>query len=402
MHLRYCGARGEDMPKSVLTRRRFVRTAALGSVSGLLLAACAGPSTNSPQPAATSASPTALSPTDAPSTATEPAPAKTPSTATEVAPAETPLATAASAATAAPASATYTTEEFDVPSYAHDVAPDPADPNTVWWTAQGAGELGRFDPSTGQSKQVPLGQNSSPHGVIIGPDGNAWVTDTGQNAIARVDAKTEEVTLFPLSADVPNINMNTCAFDNNGVLWFTGQNGYYGRVNPQSGEVESWQAPRGRGPYGIDATPQGRVFYASLAGSHIAEINVDTGEATPIDPPTQGQGARRVWSDSAGNIWVSEWTAGQVGKYDPATNAWREWKLPGDRPQAYAVYVDERDIVWLSDFGGDALWAFEPTTEQFAQVPHSPGGNVRQILGRKGEVWGAESGVNKLIVVRVG
>ena len=67
----------------------------------------------------------------------------------------------------------------------------------------------------------------------------------------------------------------------------------------------------------------------------------------------------------------------------------------------YAVYVDERDAVWLSDFGANALVRFDPGTEKFTSVrlPSSPA-NVRQILGRRGEIWGAESGVDKLVVVR--
>ena len=48
-----------------------------------------------------------------------------------------------------------------------------------------------------------------------------------------------------------------------------------------------------------------------------------------IQPPTAGQGARRVWSDSRGRVWVSEWNAGKVAVYDPAKKAWREWRLPG-------------------------------------------------------------------------
>jgi virginiamycin B lyase len=100
-------------------------------------------------------------------------------------------------------------------------------------------------------------------------------------------------------------------------------------------------------------------------------------------------------------IWVSEWSAGQVGRYDPATGTWNEWKLPGARPQAYAVYVDNEDIVWLSDFGANALVRFDPTTESFTAFPHpQPNANVRQILGRDGEVWGAMSGQDKLVVVR--
>jgi virginiamycin B lyase len=98
---------------------------------------------------------------------------------------------------------------------------------------------------------------------------------------------------------------------------------------------------------------------------------------------------------------VSEWNAGQLGMYDPATGLWREWRLPGDNPQAYAVYVDERDQVWLSDFGANAMVRFDPQAESFEVFP-LPGtpANVRQILGRPGEVWGAESGVDKIVVIR--
>jgi len=147
--------------------------------------------------------------------------------------------------------------------------------------------------------------------------------------------------------------------------------------------------------------PDGTVYYASLAGSHIARIDSATGGATVIEPPTPNQGARRVWSDSLGRIWVSEWDAGQLGRYDPATGAWQEWRLPGSNPQAYAVYVDELDFVWLSDFGANTLVRFDPRTEQFDsfQLP-SLNAQVRQILGRPGEVWGAESGADRLVVIR--
>jgi streptogramin lyase len=143
------------------------------------------------------------------------------------------------------------------------------------------------------------------------------------------------------------------------------------------------------------------VYYASLAGSHIARVDLATGAATVIEPPTAGQGARRVWSDSKGRIWVSEWNAGQLGLYDPENRRWREWKLPGPNPSAYAVFVDDRDIVWLSDFGGNAIVRFDPATNQFESFPiPSRPGNVRQIHGRPGEVWGGLSAVDKLLLIR--
>ena len=102
------------------------------------------------------------------------------------------------------------------------------------------------------------------------------------------------------------------------MLWFTGQNGVYGRVDPASGKVEAWKAPKGYGPYGITTTPSGDVWYASLAGDYIARIDTATGAATVVDPPKPGVGPRRIWSDSKGVLWVSFWYAGELARYDPA------------------------------------------------------------------------------------
>jgi virginiamycin B lyase len=292
-------------------------------------------------------------------------------------------------------------QEYAVPagSHPHDVAP--ARDGTVWYTGQHTGELGRLDPRTGRIRRVPLGAGSAPHGVIVGPDGAAWVTDGGLNAIVRVDDRTHGVRRFPLPTS-SYANLNTATFDRRGILWFTGQSGIYGRVDPRTGRVRVWSAPRGTGPYGITTTPSGEVYYASLAGSHIARIDTRTGRATVIQPPRRGQGARRVWSDSKGRIWVSEWNAGRVARYEPRTRRWREWRLPGGNPQPYAVYVDNRDFVWLTDFGANAIVRFDPRALRFRVVRLPSGGAaVRQLLGRPGELWGAESGTDKLVVVRI-
>jgi virginiamycin B lyase len=302
----------------------------------------------------------------------------------------------------APAAAP-TIERFEVPggSRPHDVAP--AEDGTVWYTAQSIGKLGRLDPETGSVHEISLGDDSAPHGVIVGPDGAPWVTDGGLNAIVRVDPDTERVDVYALPETTGYANLNTAVFDSDGTLWFTGQSGVFGRLREGADSVEVFEAPRGAGPYGITVTPDGDVYYASLAGSHVARVDPRTGEATVLEPPTPGQGTRRVWSDSRGRIWSSQWNAGQVAVYDPADDRWQEWRLPGDDPQAYAVFVDDRDVVWLSDFGANALVRFEPATEEFTSLPlPSQPSDVRQILGRRGEVWGAESAADALVVVRTG
>ncbi len=283
--------------------------------------------------------------------------------------------------------------------YPHDVAVG-AD-GIVWYTAQRDGKLGRLEPATGKIELVPLGEGAAPHGVIIGPDGAPWVTEGGTNSIVRVDPQTRAVKRWPLPQTRKGANLNTATFDRRGRIWFTGQSGIYGRLDPATSAMDVWDAPRGRGPYGITTTPGGDVYYASLAGSYIARVDLETGAATIIEPPTKDQGARRVWSDSTGRIWVSEWNSGNVSVYDPKAKTWKTWRLPGDGPHAYAVYVDERDIVWLSDFGANAVVRFEPVTETFQAFPSDArGANVRQMLGRPGEVWAPESGNDRVVVFR--
>ncbi|HEU5160975.1 MAG TPA: hypothetical protein VFU43_28515 [Streptosporangiaceae bacterium] len=307
-------------------------------------------------------------------------------------------ATTSTARTAGPGPAI---ERFEVPSGSgpHDVAP--AADGGVWFTAQQAGYLGHLDPKSGEVTRVPLGDASRPHGVITGSDDAAWVTDGGLNAIVRVDADNRQVRRFPLPAGRAGANLNTATFDADGVLWFTGQSGVYGRLDPSSGRMDVYDAPRGAGPYGITTTPDGHVFYASLAGSHIAEIDTGTGRAKVIEPPTEDQGARRVWADGRGRVWVSEYNGGRLGRYDPATGDWREWPLPGGGAQPYAVFAEAAGTVWLSDFATDRLVSFDPATERFA-VADGDAPAVRQLHGRPGEVWGAASGSDELLVVRTG
>ena len=126
-----------------------------------------------------------------------------------------------------------------------------------------------------------------------------------------------------------------------------------------------------------------------------------TGKLDVFDPPTPNSGARRVWSDSKGRLWISEWNSGNVSMYDPAAKGWKQWKLPGDKPRAYAVWVDPDDKVWLTDWTANAVVRFDPDTEKFESFPSDrPNSNLRQLLGRKGEAWIAESGTERIRLIR--
>jgi len=95
-------------------------------------------------------------------------------------------------ASAAPAAPVY----FDVSrgAHPHDVAATPAAGGPVYYTAQSTGKLGILDPKSGKFEEIALGARSAPHGVIVGPDGAAWITDGGHRSGHR---KVRQYALRP-------------------------------------------------------------------------------------------------------------------------------------------------------------------------------------------------------------
>jgi virginiamycin B lyase len=287
------------------------------------------------------------------------------------------------------------------------VAPDGA----VWFNGQFSGTLGHLDPRTGIIKLIPLGKGSSPHGIIFGPDGNLWITDGGLNAIVRVNPRNEVISVFPLppfsdarskAIGLANleVNLNTLAFDGRGKLWFTGQNGVYGRFDPQTKQFNLYEAPLGSGPYGISSHPSGDVWFTNWARNYIGRIDAATGALTtvPLPDPNAG-GARRIWSDSRGRLWVSTWISGSLQRYDPATQTWRNFKMPGLGPRGYSVYVDQHDYVWVNDFTSSSVLRFDQKLESFVAFPSLvPVTQILQMNGSGRWIWGAEQGTDRLVL----
>jgi virginiamycin B lyase len=284
-------------------------------------------------------------------------------------------------------------------AHPHDVAV--ASDGGIWYTGQLNETLGWLDPETGDVREVDLPSGARPHGVITGPDGAAWVTDQGLDAIIRVTPGNFGVDVFPMPAGARGLGPHTGVFDRDGILWFTCAGGAVARLDPASGDIEAFDVPRGSGPYGIAVTPSDDVWFVSLEKHYLGKLDKATGDVTVVEPPTPNAGPRRVWSDSTGRLWISYWDAGMVAVYDPTDGSWQEWDLPGGMNSAYSVYVDELDAVWLTDFAQNAVVRFDPDTETFESFESDrPNAAVRQMLGRPGEAWGAESGLDRLVVHR--
>jgi len=198
-------------------------------------------------------------------------------------------------------------------------------------------------------------------------------------------------------------NLQTLVFDPVGRLWFTGEGGFYGRLDHNLGILQIFKATRGSGPAGITAAPDGTIYFASFDGDYVEQIVPETGLATTLRPPTAPAGPRGVATDSRGVLWVALWQAGLLAAYESTTARWRTWPLPGRKPQPRAVYADARNKLWLTDDSTNAILRFDPTTERFQTLTlPTAAGAIAQLAGRPGEIWGAESAGDRLVVLREG
>ena len=57
---------------------------------------------------------------------------------------------------------------------------------------------------------------------------------------------------------------------------------------------------------------------------------------------------RRIVVDGEGIVWFAEFDAGKIGRFDPKTETFKEYQLPGPYPTPYALGIDREHKIWYS------------------------------------------------------
>ncbi len=86
--------------------------------------------------------------------------------------------------------------------------------------------------------------------------------------------------------------------------------------------------------------------------------------------------------------------------YDPASEAGASGRCPVSSRMRIRSGSIGKDKVWLTEWSANALVRFDPVTENSTAFRRTARArDVRQMLGRAGEAWGAESGNARLVMV---
>jgi virginiamycin B lyase len=148
-------------------------------------------------------------------------------------------------------------------------------PNTLWFTLWGL-NIGRFITTNGAIKEFKNPPDViNPEGIALGPDGNIWFTDWGNDRIARRELATGVTTTFPLSLlDTPHAI--TAGPDL--AMWFTSyQNGYVGRIT-SDGNIIRFQTGDNL-PWGITTGPYGAMWFLEGRPTNCNIVRMELGGA---------------------------------------------------------------------------------------------------------------------------
>lgn len=348
-------------------------------------------------------------------------------------------------------------------------------PMARWLARQHYGtKIAHFDPFAASAHVITdariteysVGQlNSWAHDVAVEQStGLAWVGDYLQDTLTSIDPRTGQQTVYP--APMKGTGMHSLAFDREGTLWITFQlvhmvasfdtkthvwrlyNGWppgslnhsfavdsegfvkkdpKGRLyvstwgndtttllDPKTGAVKVIRlpGPRTDKPYGIAVDSKGRIWYTKYTEDKMGFVDPTTGIGKEWHLPWPQSGPHRMHIDNKDNLWIPLSGRGSLLRYNTRNGTYKEFPLPDADSFPYdARYDSKSNRVWVTGNGGNAIYVFNPKTEQFQtfRMPaHLSYGRVLGIDYTTGDVWTSlASYPNKLslrdhsIVVRI-
>lgn len=189
--------------------------------------------------------------------------------------------------------------------------------------------------------------------IVTGPDGNLWITDSGDNLIVRVST-TGKITTFAIPGGNPS--PNGLAVGSDDALWFTElQNNAIGRVTTQ-GVFYAYTKGISQNADLVDiaAGPDGALWFTEYVGNRIGRIDVHgrvTEFSTGLDPHS---GPNQIAAGPDNALWFTQrdeigriTTAGKVTEYKGIST--------GEHP--YGIALGPDGMMWFTERGAAAMIA---------------------------------------------
>jgi virginiamycin B lyase len=277
--------------------------------------------------------------------------------------------------------------------------------------------IGRLDPKTGEVQEfhVPEQGTAAIHSAVAAPDGTVWLEEQATNRVGKWDPQTRQITEYQDSfipgkaAEDGGGGKHTARVDSHGNVWSTGSP--LTKLDPKTGKfTHIGDVPQA---YGIAIARDDTVWFAQFgANGKIGKVDPETSKVTMYTPPTANGRSRRIQVDDNGIVWFAEFgispstgvryedgqAPGKIARFDPKTETFKEFQLPGRSPSPYAFIVDKKGLLWYSSMHEDLVGCLDPKTGHTVEYPLPFSENTMRefFMDPQGRVWWGSPSNNKV------
>lgn len=288
--------------------------------------------------------------------------------------------------------------EYDLPrpeTQPHDVIVD--EKGLVWYSDFGQMFLGSMDPKTGKVTEyrIPETKKGFPVGSLdleADRQGNIWVGVMYQASIAKFDTKTATFQSWsvPKEWDTDAAQLGHLAVGNSAVdgkVWIKNSDGtkIY-RLDLATGKMEDLGAPadpatgKRIGTYGLHSDSKNNIYLLDFAAGNIGKFDAKTKAFSIYPTPTPNSRPRRGRVDSQDRLWFAEYGGNAIGMLDPVSGRIQEWKLPTPWSAPYDAVADKNGDAWTGSMLTDRVARLDTKTGQYTEYPLPRSTNIRRVF----------------------
>ncbi|PYU19638.1 MAG: hypothetical protein DMG32_24050 [Acidobacteria bacterium] len=267
-----------------------------------------------------------------------------------------------------------------------------------WIPYYGRGnEVVRLNPKTAELTRFPLPftKTAGIHSAIPAPDGTVWFTEAALGRLGHLNPLTKEIAEYQNTSlpDGTPTGTHTVRVDEQGRVWTSGGPAI-SMFDPMTKKFAHFDVGN---TYGNVVGNNGDEWFTSFVfPGPIARVTKD-GKLSKFYPPTKGK-PQRLLVDENNIVWFSERGGNKLGRFDPQTETFKEFDLPGPAASPYAIGIARNKMIWYASHEQDTLNRFDPKTGEVIEYPypHSEISMREFFLDSQGRMWYASSVNNKV------
>jgi streptogramin lyase len=194
----------------------------------------------------------------------------------------------------------------------------------VWIKNSNGTRIYRLDLATdkfedlGAPNDPKTGRRIGTYGIHSDDQNNAYLLDFSAGNIAKIDAKTKKVTVYP--TPTAGSTPRRGRVDSEGRLWFAEYRAdRIGMFDPKTERMQEWKVPtKWSSPYDAVFSRHGHAWTGSMVTDRVARLDIETGQYTEYTLP-RPTNIRRVFVDdrtNPGALWIGSNHGGSIIKVE--------------------------------------------------------------------------------------